>query len=461
MKKIFKNKRVTIMGLGLHGGGVGAAKFFYGQGAKLLITDLKNRSQLKEPLQKLKGLPIKFVLGKHREEDFINTDLIIKNPAVSSDSPYLKIARDHNIPIRTDIEIFFDLVPSRQIIGITGTKGKSTTATLCYLFLKSKYPDTILAGNIGISPLGIISKVDKNTKVVLELSSFGLEGLKKSPHIAVITALFPDHLDRYKNFRDYLKAKEPIFKYQKKSDILILNYNDPIVKKIAAKARSKVHFFTQSEALTAKKKYKNQVFLTGLRNSNISAALVVAEIFKIPKKNIEEVFSKFKGVSHRQEIVAVRKGAKYVNDTAATTPQSAILAIDTFKNKFLGSKIILIAGGTDKNLNYKNLAEKIKKDVNFLILLPGTASDKIKKGINGFDNVYLAKSMREAVRKASEYAQKGDVVLLSPGAASFTSLEISRKRGKDKRKASLMGFNLFKNEFDRGEQFIELVKQLK
>jgi len=212
---LFKNKKVVIMGLGLHGGGVGVAKFFCKQGADVLVTDLKTRKQLKESVDKLKGLSIEFVLGKHRQEDFINTDLVIKNPGVPRDSFYLKIARKHKIPIKTDIGIFFDLckVP---IIGITGTKGKSTVATLVYLFLKTKYPNVILAGNIGISPLEIFSKINKKSKVVLELSSFELEDLKKSPQVAVITNLFPDHLNRYKNFKSYIKAKESIFKYQKK-----------------------------------------------------------------------------------------------------------------------------------------------------------------------------------------------------------------------------------------------------
>lgn len=417
MKKLFKNKKVTIMGLGLHGGGVGVAKFFAKQGTKLLVTDLKTKSELKESIQKLKGLPIKFVLGKHRKENFINTDLIIKNPGVPADSSYLKIAKKHNIPIKTDVGIFFDLCEA-QIIGITGTKGKSTVATLVYLFLKSKYPDTILAGNIGVSPLEVLPKIDKNTKVILELSSFELESLKKSPHIAVITTLFPDHLDRYKNFRDYINAKKSIFKYQKKNDILILNYNNSETKKLSSEARSKVYFF---------------------KDSNVSAALAVVKLFKISKKDIKKVLVSFKGIPSRQELIAIKRGVKYINDTTATTPQSAILAIRIFKKKFPKSEIILIAGGVDKKLDYKNLAKEIQENIIYLVLLPGTASNKLKKQLRNF-KIYSVKSMNQAVRKTSKLAKNGDVVLLSPGAASF---------------------NLFKNEFDRGEQFIKAVYKLK
>lgn len=409
--KLFKNKKVVIMGLGLLGGGIGAAKFFCKQGAKVLVTDLKTRKELKESVKKLNQ--VKFVLGKHRKEDFINADLIIRNPAVPRESKYLKIAKDNNIPVKTDIDIFFDLCPG-TIIGITGTKGKSTVATLIYLFLKKKYPKTFLAGNIGVSPLEVLSKINKRSKVVLELSSFELENLKKSPNIAVITTLFPDHLDRYKNFKDYVNAKKSIFKYQNKNDILVLN-KDSETKKLSLEAKSKVCFF---------------------KGSNAAAAVLVAELFKISKKDIKKVLSNFKGVPHRQEFVVEKKGVKYFNDTTATNPRAVIFAIETFRKRFPRSKIVLIAGGKDKKLIYRSLARKIKHDVDYVVLLPGTGSNKLKKDLSKF---YPVKSMKQAVKKASYLAQKGDIVLLSPGAASF---------------------NLFENEFDRGNQFVKAVKKL-
>jgi len=412
MKKLFKDKKVVIMGLGLLGGGIGAAKFFYKQGAKVLITDLKTRKELKESIKKLNQ--VKLVLGKHRKQDFINADLIIRNPGVPRESKYLKIAKNNNIPIKTDIDIFFDLCPG-TIIGITGTKGKSTVATLIYLFLKKKYPKTFLAGNIGISPLEILPRIKKKTKVVLELSSFELENLKKSPKVAVITTLFPDHLNRYKNFKDYVNAKKSIFKYQNKNDILVLNKDDIETKKLCLEAKSKVCFF---------------------KGSNISAAVLVAELFKISKKDIKKVLSNFKGVPHRQEFIAEKKGIKYFNDTTATNPEAVIFAIETFRKRFPKSKIILIAGGEDKKLIYRSLARKIKRDVDYVVLLPGTGSNKLKKDLS---KLYPVKSMNQAVRKASYLAQKGDIVLLSPGAASF---------------------NLFENEFDRGNQFVKAVKKL-
>jgi len=402
------------MGLGLHGGGVGVAKFFYSQGAKLLITDLKSEKQLKESLDKLKNLKIKFVLGKHREEDFENADLIIKNPDIPTSSPYLEIARKNNIPIKNDIELFFDLCPV-EIIGVTGTKGKSTTAVLIYELLKEKY-DTVLAGNIGISPLEFLVDIKKETKVVLELSSFALENLKKSPHVAVITNLFPDHLNRYKDFHEYIEAKKSIYKYQSKSDILILNEEDPNTKKLSSEAKGKVYFF---------------------EGYNTAAAVKVAELLNISKDDIHKVVSNFKGVPSRQEFVAEIKGVKYFNDTTATNPRAVKFAIETFRGKYPDSRIILIAGGEDKRLSYRALAEDVQDNIDFLVLLPGTASDLIERDLKKF-KVYKVKSMKEAVKRASVLAKKGDIVLLSPGAASF---------------------NLFKNEFDRGYEFKKSIRK--
>lgn len=398
--KIFKDKKVIIMGLGLHGGGVGSARFFIKQGARVLVTDLRSKKELKESLKKLKKMNIDFVLGRHRKEDFTEADLIIRNPGVPRESSFLKIAKKNKIPVKTDIDIFFDLYKGK-IIGITGTKGKSTVATLVYQLLKKKYPKVFLAGNIGVSPLEIIFK---KGIAVLELSSFELEYLKKSPHIAVITNLFSDHLNRYKSFKHYVEAKKSIFKYQKKGDILILN------KDLKFKSKGETYYFD---------------------GSNISAAVLVAEIMKVSEKDIKKVVSGFKGVPHRQEFIALKKGVRYFNDTTATNPDAVIAALKRFK------KPILIAGGEDKNLKYDKLAKEIK-ELDFVILFPGTASDKLKKHLKGFQ-IYDVKTMKQAVRKAASLARKGDIVLLSPGAASF---------------------NMFQNEFDRGNQFIQVVKDL-
>lgn len=425
------------MGLGLHGGGVGVAKFFVQQGAKVLVTDPKTKKELRDSIDELthstKPGQIKYVLGKHRAEDFKNTDLIIKNPAVPKDSKYLKIAKKNKVPIETDIGLFFELCPSKKIIGITGTKGKSTTATLIAELLKTKYK-VVLAGNIRASVLEELPKVTKDTIVVLELSSWQLEDPKphrKSPHIAIITNIMPDHLNRHKGMKDYIEAKKLIFKFQKPKNFLILNRDDKIVREFSKEAKAKTIFYSKKRAV----KYSKYIKLAGEHNlNNISAAITVAKIFKILDSTIKKTLKKFKGIEGRLEFVKEIKGVKYYNDTTATTPEATIVALKSFP----AGKIILIAGGTDKNLNFKELARVILKKVKVLILLPGTATEKLEKASlrpasqRGELVARRAKNMKGAVKIARKNAEKGDIVLLSPGCASF---------------------GLFQHEFDRGKQF--------
>lgn len=264
MPGLFKNKKVLIMGLGLNNGGLGSAKFFAEQGADVLVTDLKTEKELETSLKSLKKFKIRYSLGGHREEDFKWPDFIIKNPAVPSKSKFLDIARKNRIPIKTDVDIFFDLCKC-PIIGITGTKGKSTTATLCYLFLKNKFKKAILAGNIGVSPLEVLSKIKKGSIVVLELSSFELEDLKKSPKAALITNIFPDHLNRYDSFEEYALSKKKIFENQKRGDILVLNLDDVESQRFSAEIKSRAYFFSAKSSPNKDKDIKFVCFLKGRR----------------------------------------------------------------------------------------------------------------------------------------------------------------------------------------------------
>lgn len=404
--KDFKDKKILIMGLGLHGGGVGSAKFFAKAGAKVLVTDLKKQEELKESLDKLKEFKnIEYVLGQHRMEDFKNTDLIIKNPAVPNNSKHLLFAQENKIPIDTDIGIFFQVCKA-EIIGVTGSKGKSTTSALITEVLKKKYQNIILAGNIRISVLDILSNVKKDGLVVLELSSWQLEGLKqhkKSPRIAIITNIFEEHLDRYDNFEDYINAKKIIFKYQKKQNILIINQN---LEEFTQNAKSQIKFFN---------------------GTSQEAAKIIGEIYKISQKDIKKAIDNFKGLEGRLEFVKEINKIKYFNDTCATHPEAVIFALNKFNKP-----IILIAGGADKNLNFRKLNQEINKRVKALILLPGTASKKIRTK----NSIFRVKNMQEAVLKANQVARSGDIILLSPACASF---------------------GLFKHEFDRGEQFKNIV----
>ncbi len=464
--KDFKNKKVTVMGLGLHGGGVGTAKFFCKKGAQVTVTDVKTKKELTSSLKKLKDLPINYTLGKHKEEDFINADLIIKNPGVPQNSPFIKIAKKDNVPVETATTIFFKLC-SAKIIGVTGTKGKSTVSTLIYRFLKTENEDTFLAGNIGLSPLEILDKIIKNkekkrreTKVVLELSSFNLEDLKKSPNIALITNIYKDHLNRYKDFKDYIKAKTSIFSYQNKKDILVLNYDNSRTRKFASQAPGIVYFYSLDKKNKKGCFLKNkQVFFNkddtpilnitdikqvGTHNiSNILGSISVAKIMGVSNNNIKKVINNFKGVPEREQKIATKKGVKYFDDTTATIPEATQVTIDALKQKYPQSRIFLIGGGVDKKLDYKKLAQKIKTEIEKVLLLPGTATEKIKKELKergALKKIISVNSMKEAVKKSSVLSKEKDIVLLSPAAASF---------------------NLFENEFDRGKKFKKAVREIK
>ena len=432
MKNLFKGKKILIMGLGLHGGGVGVAKFFCKMGADVLVTDLKTEEKLKDSIEKLKGLKIKYTLGGHKEEDFISADLIIKNPDVPATSPYLEIARKNDVSIETDVSLFFKLAEAFTI-GVTGTKGKSTTASLIYHILKQEYNRVFLAGNIGISPLEILPLIKKGDKVVLELSNFELEGLSQSPNIAVVTNIMPDHLNRYGTMEEYINSKKAIFKYQEKDDVLILNNDDLVVKEFAKETQSKVIFYSKA--------VKSANFkLFGEHNLyNLAAAIEVAKVLKISHENIEEALKTFNGVSSRQEFVGEIDGVKYFNDTTATMPDAVMAAIETFSETFPKAKLIFVCGGQNKGLRYEGLIRAIREKVNSLIILPGTASDILKAGLVDYTGIHDATSMQEAVQIANRMATAGDIVVLSPAAASF---------------------NLFKNEFDRGDQFVKAVKDL-
>ena len=425
----FKSKKVLVMGLGLHGGGLETAKWLYKQGAKITVTDLKTRKELAAPFEKLnKFNGIVYRLGGHRGSDFLTCDVVIKGPGVPVDSEYLKIAKKNKIPIITDIHIFLANLPKNvKIVGVTGTKGKSTTATLIAETLEQKYK-THLAGNIRKSVLGILPKIKSGDFVVLELSSFQLEdiaNLKYRFPVAVLTSLFPDHLNRHKTFFAYQKAKEIIFKYQIKNDLLVANGDDKSVCRSAKSAKSRVLYVKEKDFA------KN-------------AAGAVGKYFKIPSNKINNAIKNFKGLPGRLEKIRELKDIVFINDTTATNPGAAIHGIIETRKKYPKEKypkLVVIVGGYDKGLAAGEFAKILARDVDAVIFLPGEASQKIMNSIKyGKAKTARAKNMAQAVKVAYKLVKKdGGVVLLSPGAASF---------------------GLFKHEFDRGDKFNAAVNNL-
>ncbi|MFA6027482.1 MAG: UDP-N-acetylmuramoyl-L-alanine--D-glutamate ligase [Patescibacteria group bacterium] len=427
----YAGKKVVIMGLGrmAKGSGVSAALFFARAKAKVVVTDSRPSSLLnKESIAKLKKFKnVQLVLGRHRMEDFVSADIVIKNPAVKPNSSYLHAATDNCALILTDLGLFFDYIHGKNIkvIGITGTRGKSTTTTLIYEILKAKYKNKVyLGGNIGNSPLNFMEKLKEGDLVVMEVASFQLHDLYNHHfNTAVITNILPDHLDYYKNMAQYQKDKENIFNTQTESDYLVLNKADKKVKAIAAKAKSKIVFYADSHKVKL-----SEIQILGKHNlSNIAAAWTVGNIYKVPDGIIKKVVKEFKGVESRLELIREYKGVKFYNDTTSTHPKATVVALQAFPKK----KIILISGGNTKNLPLNEMSREIKRSARDLILVPGNANGGLPKGIN-------VKNIQEAVKKAWHLAKKGDVILFSPGLTWLPAI----------------------NEFKRGDVFTELVRRI-
>ncbi|HBM45837.1 MAG: UDP-N-acetylmuramoylalanine-D-glutamate ligase [Parcubacteria group bacterium GW2011_GWF2_38_76] len=441
-RRFFEGKKITIMGLGLLGRGVGVSKFLAECGAELIITDLKKEEDLKSSLKKLEKFSnIKFVLGEHRLEDFRDRDMIIKAAGVPLDSPFIEEARKNGIPVEMDASLFARLAEGVKIIGVTGTRGKSTVTHLLYEILESSRQRVFLGGNVrGLSTLPLLKKVKEGDIVLMELDSWQLQGFgdsKISPNIAVFTTFLRDHQNYYKgDMEKYFSDKANIYRYQKKEDVLFMR---PEVAKFI-KNKDKENLKEKTVVVNKKSIPNNwKVKLLGDHNlENVALAISTAKYLGIKENIIKKTVEKFTGVPGRLEFIREIKGVKFYNDTTATTPDGVIAGMDSLK-KYKG-KIILIGGGADKALEYPEYAKVIKKNIISLFLFKGVASDKIVKelGKTKFP-VYFADSMKVAVKSAFTYAEKGDVILLSPGAASF---------------------GVFKNEFDRGDQFVNAVKKL-
>ncbi len=426
--------KVLIFGLGLNGGGVGSAKFFAKKGADVKITDLKEAKILKSSIDQLnKFKNITYTLGQHKFEDIDCADLIIKNPGIKQENPFIKNALKKGKRVEQDMGIFLDFVKPEQIIGVTGTKGKSTTVALVYEILKPQ-GNIILAGNIGKSVLDIIPHLRPKTLVILELSSFQLESFDQhqiSPKWAVITNITPDHLNYHKNMNDYVNAKQLITKYQTKDDFLIIRKNDPLVdKENFQKGKAKIIRFSK-EDLPAKLKPK---LLEEHNLENMAGALSIGKIFKIKPKSATKIFSSFKEIPYRLELIKIWRGVKIYNDTTATSPESGSKALKSLPNS------IVIAGGMNKKMSYKSYVKDLQKYAKRVFFLAGDSTDKIKKSMKKkeliageYDN--LAKLLT-AVKKE---VKRGDTILFSPAATSF---------------------NLFQNEFDRGRKFNQTVKKV-
>ena len=467
-------QRVTVMGLGLFGGGVGVAEYWASQGKEVLITDLRDSKTLAPSLEALKKFDnIEYVLEKHRESDFTNTDLLIVNPAVKPNNKFLKLTQQTGIPVTTEIGIFASEHKNRyngSVLAITGSNGKSTTTSLLASILTAINPNTLSGGNIGGSLLSRLGSYPIGTPAILELSSFQLYHLAKeafSPDVAIITNLAPNHLDWHKTLENYYHDKKAIITAQTQNSYSILNYEDAELKKWDEFTNSTVFFTAMSD-----KKFDNLAFiknnnfiirhqgkeqvlaklsslkLPGKHNlSNALQALTAAYLYLQQTKSLDKInkfdsgLSDFTGLAHRQEVIAEIEGILYVNDSIATTPESSIAALNSYGDR----EIIIIAGGYDKKISLIDMSKEIAHKAKAAILIGQTASilnEQIKGFAPDFDTTLIASdSFEEAIKAASKKTSNG-VVLLSPGCASYGMFINFQERGNKFKKIIQRLFNI-------------------
>ncbi|MBI2636586.1 MAG: UDP-N-acetylmuramoyl-L-alanine--D-glutamate ligase [Parcubacteria group bacterium] len=441
-------KKILLLGLGLHGGGAATARWLLRHGAKLVVSDLRPRELLEPSIKTLAAhRGVTYVFGRHREQDVRWADYVVYNPGVPRESTYLRLARRLNKPVYNEASLFFDRCRG-AVIAVTGTRGKSTVASLIAAMCKKKNPRTVLAGNIKTAPqswlransmLSVLDRVTRNHLVVLELSSWQLEGLhavRKAPEIAVVVNVYPDHLNRYRSLSHYYSSKKEIFRHQTPEHFLVLNKNDRVVRQWQKEARSRVVFFSRGEHNALMKGMK----LEGEHNAeNARAAITAAKQYGVSSRDIRSVLRNPPVLSGRQEVIALKEGVAYVNDTTSTTPEAGIAALKRF-GATRKKNIILIAGGADKKLAFGAWARAVRERCKRVYLLVGDASGKQRRALRGCKNVAAGHDdLGALVRRVASLARPGDVVLFSPSAASF---------------------NLWSHEFARGDAFNKAVRSL-
>ena len=441
MKNRFKGKKFAVMGLDGAGRGIKDVRYLLQNRAGVIGTDLKSEEELPEAVALAKKFSnLKLILGKHRLGDFKHRDFVIRAALAPLDSPYLAEARRNGIPIVSDETFFLLNAPKIFTIGVTGTRGKTTVTHMVAEILTETGRRVFLGGNVqDMALLPLLGEVCDGDVVVMELDSWKLQSFaenKISPQIAIFTTFFPDHLNYYKgDLERYWEDKSAIFKNQRPGDVLIVS------QQVAGTMKKQGYKLAQKFIIAQKLPPEWSLKVLGAHNrQNAGLALDVARKIGVSDEVSRRALEGFKGVPGRLECIGEHRGIKFYNDTTATTPEGVMAALRSFPK--YKKKIVLIAGGSDKGLMYDGMMGVVVEYCRALVLLPGTATEKISK------SEYLnpkqipttkAQDMKEAMEEAMNVAAPDDIIILSPGAASF---------------------GIFKNEYDRGDQFTTLFKRL-
>ncbi|MBE3071297.1 MAG: UDP-N-acetylmuramoyl-L-alanine--D-glutamate ligase [Planctomycetes bacterium] len=444
-------RAVTVMGLGLFGGGVGVARYFARRGAHVTVTDMKSAEDLAPSIAALVGLPITFHLGGHDPADFTGGDVLVVNPAVPRTSPYLAMAEKAGAEITSEMNLFMSECPA-PVVGITGSSGKSTTTALLGDMLARVGPARV-GGNIGKSLLDEVEEIGPGETVVLELSSFQLEDLGRicrSPRTAVVTNISPNHLDRHGSMAAYIGAKKNILRFQGPGGMAVLNADDAEVRTWAADACGRTVFysaagpldegvFAEGSALVFRLGDREErldlagrLHLRGRHNvSNVLAAAAAARALGAAPSHLAEAIAVFRALPHRLEPVGRREGVLFIDDSKGTTPLASRVAIEAF-----AEPVVLIAGGYDKKSDPGPMVEAIRTRAKAVVLIGATAAALEARIGRGGPVVERAETLEAAVARAVALARPGDVVLLSPGHASWDMFDNYEQRGKVFREAA-------------------------
>lgn len=452
-----KFRKVAVIGLGVSN--MPLLDYLHEKKAKVTVFDQRTIDQIpKEVMDIITQNSFEFSLGENYLSKLQGFDLILRSPSCLPTIPELVAEAERGALVTTEIELLIKMCPAK-IIGVTGSDGKTTTTSLIYAILKEAGYNTWLGGNIGIPLFTKLPEMKSDDIVVLELSSFQLMEMNVSPSISVITNITPNHLNIHKDYEEYIDAKKNIFKYQDENGILVLNYDNEITKECGKEANGKVIYFSSQEKLEngfivdegvikeCEDGVRKHIMecksakLRGIHNyQNICTALAATKTLVDTEKAVETI-KEFNAVEHRLEFVREVNGIKWYNDSASSSPTRTISGINAFE----GEEIILIAGGYDKNLDYTPLAKPVVDNVKALILM-GQTSNKIFDAVtiemekqNKNVKIYMCNSLQEVMDTARRIANPGQVVLFSPGSASF---------------------DMFKNAYDRGNQFKQAVNNL-
>ena len=454
-KNNIKNKKVAIIGLGVSNKPL--IEYLYNLGCEITVFDKREEEKIdKDILDIISNLNIERSIGDGYLSKLNGFQYIFRSPSARPDLPEFEEEIKRGAILTSEIEMLIELAPCK-VIGITGSDGKTTTTTLVYEILKQKY-NCYLGGNIGTPLFTKIDEMNEDDIIILELSSFQLMTMRKSPNISVITNITPNHLDIHKSYQEYIDAKENIFKYQNEDDLVVLNYDNDLTRECAKKTPGRYRYFSRLTKLSNGVIYDDEtikiceddlrrhviqskdILIRGDHNRENIAAAVAATMDLVDVETQYDAISKFTGVEHRLEFVREINGIKWYNDSIASSPNRTIAGLNSYDEK-----IVLLAGGRDKNLDYEPIAKPIIDNVSKLILM-GETAEKINGVVNEelkIENkelpIYRVKTVEEAVKKAYEIAEKGEIVLFSPASTSF---------------------DMFKNFMERGKKFKEEVNKL-